>query len=314
MRPKLVILTDSRGRNFKDKLRARRRITHVSLVVNYNKGATLQEREAHLRRQLRSCYKGEDVTAVVAAGICNFTTKTGEPHLGNVQTFYLRCKEKIRRVKDAIKDLISLTKKYKLNLILSTIPPADLVKSRENFIKKRLLKVRNSIYSIEELNQQQKELEADIEETNAYIEDICVRKGITYSHLSRAITEKSVKNKKRGKPRTRVRFNYTHLKDGVHPDSDLEDSWCNIIECSVLRKIPATNLSGETTTATATATQSTVTTSTTTPTTSNNCYTTTTSPLREQDKQQRLVLLETSYEDTQSEEESIAYKRRKTSK
>ena len=122
-------------------------------------------------------------------------------------------------------------------LQLGTIAPCDLKMSRSHYLEKRWL--WDSRYTDEELLDQQWALEEDIVSVNEQIADINNKVNMPTIRWDRDVTKTTVKRFRDGSVKSRkVKFTYSHFKDGVHPDPFLRQKWFSVLCNTIVRHLP----------------------------------------------------------------------------
>jgi hypothetical protein len=216
---------DSRGCGLTDTLTAATPRS-VRIVEKATPGATLQEILAQFKRDLRR-YRGEKILAIIVAGICNLTTRTGKKGSRTLQVSYDQSQDNIAEIKGAYNEFTRFSKQAGIDLVLTTIVPASIEKANQHYIKKRYLLKQNLAYSPDQVRTQQKQLEKDIILLNEHVASTTKGNGFNHINLSASVTRSSKKGAggNRKKKKKVSRFYYTDLFDGVHPNKTLRDRW-----------------------------------------------------------------------------------------
>ena len=217
---KVVLYTDSRGRNLAKHLIQANPDNNINFVVQILPGATL---ETILKRVERSSRRDSWDLCIIIAGICNFTEKK----INRGHRYLQYTTRKATETKDII-DQILQSQGNKISI--STITPAYLPKY-SNYRKDQSLLT------------EQENLLQDIEETNLHIINRNIDRDQPSIHLARLSYTLSLK--KQGPKHKRItKFIPEDLPDGVHPSSELEQRWAKYILVQT-KKIIAKNSTTE---------------------------------------------------------------------
>jgi lysophospholipase L1-like esterase len=203
---KVIIFSDSRGRNLAGHLTQVTSELNASFEVQTLPGATL---DTILKKVERTTRRHTWDLCIILAGICNFTEKvTSRQHR------YLQYKtRKVAEVKSTISNIIE---SQGTKVTICTITPAHLSK------------YSNHRKDIDNLQEEQDNLISDIDEANQHIIDLNISRDLPTINLARLSYTLSLK--KQGPRNKRVtKFNPNELPDGVHPSTALEQRWANYI-------------------------------------------------------------------------------------
>jgi hypothetical protein len=320
MQDRIIILSDSRGRGLTTKISRESGIPRSVHVNGIAKGGAKLDNLLDDLKRLQHRYRRDNITALIFGGICNLTTKSGDPKRRDLQIFYRRSHKNIRHMKWLIDQLIETAKDKSVDLILSTIPPANLLAAKQNNIQKNHLSHHKCMFSDSELQRQQLDLESDIVSINKHIIARCKRADISLFNPNKAICRDSVKDKPRNKKRRREQFTYNCFKeDGVHAGEYLEEEWfTKITNLCIRKKNPAQAYrylkkvpSARKLLRLQQSDAETVQVGTSASSTEPNHPTNNTADVGSKTSDQRVTLVADSTEDTQSKEEAIAYKRKR---
>ena len=239
MGTRVILLSDSRGVGLIQQIRAEGILPPSTIIEGREfRGATLEDLYSQLRK--RTIYRNSCRTvALLLGGICDFTTKSFT-HRGTEIIYQPTC-SRITSLQDTISSLVRFSKRNDLNLILSTIPPACILKATDYNIKHK--KLLQSSYTLQELTRQQELLERDITEINNYIVETAQKENLPHIRLVKAVLHKKKKGEKAKDPPTR--FVYSKFPDGIHPNSDLKNTWVSIIAAYCLKALDLTNNTGK---------------------------------------------------------------------
>jgi len=211
----VLLISDSRGRGIAPRLQGETfqdsDITWEEIVLP---GATLEIIFKRLERIKRRSNKWDLI--IIIGGICNFTNRVSKR-----QQNYLEYKTRnINGIKLTIDQILET---FGTQIHIATITPASLSKY-SNY--------RNEDPTIEK---EQEDLLEDIESVNRHIiERNISRDSPTFDLAKQCYTSKL---KKQGPKKKRVtKFTHTKLRDGVHPDESLKDTWAMYM-ASVAAKI-----------------------------------------------------------------------------
>lgn len=197
--PLIVTLSDSRGRGLGRFLRDQD-LPGDPIVEDFCiPGAdyqTLYQKLKHLTTP-----RNESVLVVLYAGICSFTHKSG--------TVISYPGEKKALAQESIDSFITYCRTKDYTLVLATVIPADLERANR--------------HRREGLEEEQKQLEADISDINEYIIGAAKDQNLPYLNLHREVSKRSKKRKRGGFVYTQS-FTYIDLPDGVHPNSTLTNT------------------------------------------------------------------------------------------
>jgi hypothetical protein len=218
--PKVVLFTDSRGRNLAKHLSQADPENNINFEVQVLPGATL---DTILKRVERTSRRNHWDLCIIIAGICNFTER-----IVNKEHRYLQYTSRKATETKEIIDQILLSQGNKISI--STITPACLPKY-SNYRKDQSLEI------------EQTNLLQDIEDTNQHIIDRNIERDQPTIHLAR-ISYTLSKKKQGPKHKRIVKFNPKDLPDGVHPSTMLEERWAKYIlvqTSKIIAKINSTN-------------------------------------------------------------------------
>jgi hypothetical protein len=127
--------------------------------------ATLFKIIRHTTRQFNEQLRNHRTVVLICGGICDFTSRTqGDTGL---QVHYDHKDNRLNQVKGDITDIITYCRLRGYTPIFTTIVGVDLAKSRDHHLSKNWL--RASRFSPEELAEQQKRLDADLNLINESI-------------------------------------------------------------------------------------------------------------------------------------------------
>lgn len=206
-KPNIVIITDSRGAGLERILREKSLTKGYSLDINVDvyRGAKFNK-----LCQKASIAQKDHHLVVILGGICSLTEKKG-----STVTYSRKPNELVKLRQDIDDILCRLGKK----LLIGTIPPASVIK--HNLLR------GNTVGQIEK---QQKDLEEDLGAINRYISD-CENRITPLIKLDLASTRSSIKKKGRCKNKKLKikKFDYRHMRDGVHADDHLKKLWADKI-------------------------------------------------------------------------------------
>lgn len=288
MRTRIIPLSDSRGGGLTSCLHASQEINRRADINGRSlSGATLETLLGELKER-KERYRGDRIIALIYGGICNLTSRQGNKYRKNLQVFYNRNQENLNQIKATIRRFIQIAKSPKFELVLSTIIPANLSKANKNFVKEQKLIETKYRYTEPQLESQQNQLEEDTVAINEYIIQECKKNNITFFNPIKAVQRSSIKGDKRKKRKRSDKFTYERLWDGVHPNEELKKELFNKIlnlftQKTIGLRTPTPPKPGKT--------------------------------RRESSSTKKKVELSTpvdqSTEDTQSEDETLAFKRRK---
>ena len=214
----MLVLSDSRGSGL-DSFVEETNIVPVDFKTKIIviPGATIDTLASELisnSQKIMTNHKFTKLVVILYGGICDMTTLRRTP--GNEQVSYVPNDSTLTQIKSAIDKVIKYTMDHDISLVLSTIMPVDLIKSKD--YKMRTGKLFISSYTDEDLLAQQEHLIADLKNVNDYIISQAITKNITYVNVAREIEKVSIK-KKGGK---KIHNNFVHLFDGVHSDDTLK--------------------------------------------------------------------------------------------
>lgn len=231
MKSRVVIFTDSRGRGLRHALGQIPGLvsTGILLKVRNQKGARFGDLLDNLRTDQRTQgyrgHRGDRTIAVISGGICGLTTLWGSEESQDLQIFYNSSRRNISRIKSKIDEIISYCQRRHIDLILTTISPACLIEARDSYIRKGQLRRSRYRYRTSELEEQQKYLEEDVNDLNDHITGRSTAEGLKYLNLNKSITKTSNRGKKRGRPKLHFKFTYERFTDGVHVNNKVKEEW-----------------------------------------------------------------------------------------
>lgn len=243
MRPYILVLTDSRGRDLEAFLRLHTPPIPAEsiLSVHVKLGATLEDLFVILRRETRTIEARVGICKIVvvlSAGICNLTTKTGNKRARNLQISYSSTPAKINSIRSTLDEIRTYCRDRGYAIVITTILLADLIGALDFNIRKRSLLPAKQTVTRSILTQQQAQLLADIKDLNLYIQhkfepplNLVVNSTKTLQRLATVTTtrrdEPDSQGKKKGKKVKPLKYKYedlTQLTDGVHPSERVKTS------------------------------------------------------------------------------------------
>lgn len=228
----IIIAVDSRGRGLNDFIQGNLLFPYFFTILCIP-GGKLDTLKAAITQTLHKEQRQNKTHIILAGGICNMTTKL--KHEGGTELTYNQA-DKIDKLTTQLQNMSSHFNSFpNTSFAITTIPPASLKKANAfNREKQRLSK---SIFTEQEIQQQQTELEHDIQIINKQISLINSNLGLRTVRWDRDILKTSIK--KRGHTNKQTikkvkKFNYKNLYDGVHACADLESKWYTIL-CRSIR-------------------------------------------------------------------------------
>ena len=217
----IITLSDSRGKGL-DKYLQQQLPPHDTVVDVCRPGADLEKLFLLLKQTSTSVsnnsrYAKHNILVVLFGGICSYTTRAR--HDGGLEVTYNRKGNRVQLIKSTLDLFRSYCNSHQYKLIIATIIPADLEKSKQHHLTNNQL--RASAHTVEETAQQQLELEEDISSTNQYIVDCAREGGHQHLNLHRELLFNSLKGKRKRNWKYIPHWTYAHLQDGIHPDQAL---------------------------------------------------------------------------------------------
>lgn len=202
---KILILTDSRGYGLQGHIRQEAHSSDDTYTVVSRGGATLEYLQAIAEKKVEE--EGYELV-VIAAGICGFTVRDKVTKTISYP---------VSRLKENIEALNNIRGKLEPNLLIATVPFANLGKYNKTH-------QNNSSGKTAETERQQRQLEEDLKAFNTEIIDGCLRAGTEAIKLHEHLIEnKIVKKGRGGKKRQKIqKITYNELYDGVHPSEKLK--------------------------------------------------------------------------------------------
>jgi hypothetical protein len=224
----ILIGTDSRGRNLSNYLaRNRHHFPSGWRVRTFMlPGATIgkvADTITHEINQIRQHDTTAQITATIAAGICNLTEKIHHTH--GMQIQYTRTQQKINTIITDTTSFIQHLGSLGIRAKIACIPPASLTKYADFNMTKG--KLHHSIFTADALQSQQHDLEHDISIINKHLQTLHTNNGQRMVRWDRDLVRSS--RKSRGRKNTKLQTTHTtsyiQLYDGVHPTHALSEKW-----------------------------------------------------------------------------------------
>ena len=192
-----------------------------------------------LKKTVSLIKENEDTTLkpfhlVVSAGICDFTSKI--THSSGTEIHYPI--SKLDAVISTLEEITALSvQELQCHIKFAAIPPASLMNYRAHQI--RMGRLASSIFSDEELQKQQKQLEDDINQVNNYIYQLNDRHNVRTIKLEKNMIKSSIKKRGRKNLNRKIitKFVYHDLYDGVHANHDLQQQCFFFLTMSVYHDI-----------------------------------------------------------------------------
>ena len=161
------------------------------------------------------------------------------PQGWGVRGYLIRSSSNIAKLLETAEQLSTLYNTGDSSLMIATIPPVDLKKSRKIGYEKGYL--HQSEYSDADIQTQQWHLEADIKAVNDQIAAINNRVDLPTIRWDRDVMKIVIKRNHDGIEKSRREiFTSAHLKDGVHPDEYLKGKWFSVLCKTIVRRLPHT--------------------------------------------------------------------------
>ncbi len=231
-----IIGFDSRGRHFEKYCEMHEKfLTHNNITIIVKGGGTISQLKTQIRSKIQEIkansyarHEHSSFSIVLAAGICNMTTKISHP--GGCQIIYHSSETKVQNV---ISDMQNFSKHFTTQGIqtkIECIPSASIMKNIE--FNTAAGKLNHNILSLEEIQSQQKQLENDLVLINSHIMEINKKNNVTNIRWDRDLLRCSTK--RRGNCKIPIKkMSYQHLYDGVHPDTYLQSKWYHFLCLSI---------------------------------------------------------------------------------
>ena len=205
---KLLILTDSRGRDFRNQIPFIQ-VPALKVEVIVYSGATFETIAIHAIQLLSSSPDTYDLCAIFA-GICSFTERTT---LNNEHRLHYPLQERSAKISGVLETARDLKERFGRKIVFHTIIPASL--------PKYFFTRNNSIDFFPGIEEEQNALLKDLERVNDSLTSLNARAGNATCNLSNRFTSHSLKREYGGEKRIAYRlsrFSDTNLPDGIHPN------------------------------------------------------------------------------------------------
>lgn len=244
----IIAVSDSRGKGLATHLR-KKIPPSTKTFVNYQKGARLEDLYATIRTtadRLNRTLPPHETVILLHGGICNLTERTYLKE-GQQITFNInKAEQKADQIKTEFRKVANYCRHRGYKLIVATITPADLIKSRDEYIKEKRLSSKAKDKH-QELVEQQTVLEETLAKINSHV--IENQQELQYSaiNIHRDCINRVIKTRgKKGKKRQlKIRkLNSEHLQDGIHADKILNNLIFNKLTAACIRAITPTAVCG----------------------------------------------------------------------
>ena len=222
----IIIATDSRGRGFGIFPRDHPfpGNCHVTLITT--PGATISVLEKNVCDVVKLVTDSKIIVAV-CAGICDLTEKV--THKEGTEVWYDINSNRVDHLITYIKQFHRHCNEQDVTIKFATIPPVSLSKSAQfNTSKHRLY---NSMFSSDDIQLQQKQLERDVHYVNQEIRNLNIASNVRTVTWDKDVIKSTIRKRGRhGQNRKKVsKFVHKHLYDGIHPDSYLAEKWYRVL-------------------------------------------------------------------------------------
>jgi hypothetical protein len=228
----IIIATDSRGRFLERYLASTKPFWHRWQVCTIMKpGANLKVLKEEIQKHL---HPEKQNIIMLAGGICNLTSKI--THRGGVEITYTST-DKVQNITSTLHDISDELSHSNTIVKIATIPPVSL--DKYSTFQKSKHRLSDSIFSTDTVQQQQRDLEADITQINNTITAINQHNGVRTVNWHRDLLRTSIKKRGwNGQSRKSVtKYTYGKLYDGVHAVEELSTNWFRILCESVVADI-----------------------------------------------------------------------------
>ena len=235
----IIFATDSRGAKLKHFLMSNTTLTlytvHTIIIPGAKIETLTQAFDNKLRKIFSSSTSVHHVFVIVAAGICNLTEKIH--HANGTEIVYISDLAKTSHILEVINSVYKTYNSSTVSCKLVHIPPVSLISSSQFNMSKR--KLTKSMYTYDQISQQQIDLENDINEINSLISSLNERFSKHSVRWDRDLLIcKTKKRGKNGQNKHKIKkFSYSLFYDGVHPQSSLATKWYTYMCESVVKDL-----------------------------------------------------------------------------